>query len=197
MKIIKWKEFISESQLSPNSPEVEKTDFLVYEFESEGISFFVRFYERQPGIWRRGYWFKENNYFSKNIQKIKDRLESGHDDTRTISRLKNELDYFSKNIGKYNTGNLMGRIKSPFSVIDNLTEITIDFLNRRSEECDVLEIQHMRNEGDSDVSIRLKLNKRSILRRLDLGKWSYLSYRSTSIIHKKDIDLQDYNIEIY
>jgi hypothetical protein len=193
MKIMKWLEFISESY----SPEIEKQDFLVYEFESDGISFFVRFYERDKGIWRRGYWFKENDYFSKNIEKIKYRLKSGLESERTKSRLQNELDYFNKNTGRYDTGNLLGKTKNPFTIVEILTEITIDFLNRKSEDCDILEIHHMRNEEDGDVSVRLKLNKRSILRRLDSKKWSYLNYKSTSIIHKKDIDPQDFSIEIY
>ena len=72
----------------------------------------------------------------------------------------------------------------------------IDFLNRKYDECDVLEIQHMRKSNE-DVSTRVKLTQRTLLTHLNTNEWSYTTKQSTSIIYKKDVDLSQYSLDIY
>ena len=38
-------------------------EYVLYEFNVGDIDFFVRFYEKEDGVWRRGYWFKEKSMF--------------------------------------------------------------------------------------------------------------------------------------
>lgn len=173
---------------------IDKDQFLLYEFSIDGIDFFVRFYERIPGIWRRGYWFKEKNYFLSNIEKINKRLQS-ESNPRIINRLENELDYFNNNI-HYKMDDLLGKTKNPLKIINAVSDITIDFLKRKELECDCLEIHHMRT-GDEDVSARLKLTKRSIVPKLDLNIWDYDTIKSTSLIFKTGLNLDKLELEIY
>lgn len=175
---------------------IEKTGSIkVYEFKVDGDDYFVRFYERSPGIWRRGYWYKEKGYFQKNLDTIKRRLQTETDD-RIISRLKSEMEYFSNNVDKYGESDLLGKSKSPMRIVNEVSEITIDFLNDNYDKCDVLEIHHMK-KGNEDQSTRLKLTQRSISKKLDPEKWEYEARKSTSIIYKRGIDIDKYNLEIY
>jgi hypothetical protein len=173
----------------------EDNNFVLYEFDIMGTDFFVRFYEREPKVWRRGYWYKEKNYFQTNIVKILDRLKS-ETDKRIIDRLKHELEYFQSNVDKYNTQDLLGKSETPIKIVNTLSNITIDFLNRKQDDCDVLEIHHMR-KGNEDTSVRQRMTQRSLLRDLNTSTWEYTSDKSTSIIYKKGIDLSDYNLELY
>jgi hypothetical protein len=170
-------------------------EFVLYEFTISNTDFFVRFYERELKVWRRGYWYKEKNYFQTNIEKILNRLKS-ETDKRVINRLKHELQYFQSNVSKYDIQDLLGKSENPMLIINTLSNITIDFLNLKRDECDVLEIHHMR-KGSEDTSVRQKITQRSLLRHLDTTVWNYTSDKSTSIIYKKDIDLSEYNIELY
>ena len=170
-------------------------EFVLYEFTIMGIDFFVRFYEKEPKVWRRGYWYKEKNYFQTNIDKILNRLKS-ETDKRIVNRLKYELEYFQSNVDKYNTQDLLGKSENPIKIVNTLSNITIDFLNRRQDDCDVLEIHHMR-KGNEDTSVRQRITQRSLLRDLDTSIWDYTSDKSTSIIYKKDVELSNYNLELY
>jgi hypothetical protein len=170
-------------------------EFVLYEFNVGDIDFFVRFYEKEEGIWRRGYWFKEKDYFQSNIDKIKKRLDT-ETDPRTLKRLSNEYEYFKSNVDSYKQYDVMGKLTNPLSIANTLSKITVDFLNLKFDECDVLEIQHMRKSNE-DVSTRLKLTQRSILKYLNTNEWTYTTKQSTSLIYKNDIDLSDYNLEIY
>lgn len=173
---------------------IDKDKFIVYEFTIDDVDFFVRFYERTPNIWRRGYWFKEKNYYSSNIEKINKRLKT-ETDNRIIDRLKNELEYFTNNI-HYEEKDLIGKSKSPLKIIDSVSNITIDFLKEFESKCDCLEIHHMRTSRE-EVSTRLKLTKRSIISKLDFSIWNYKTVKSTSLIFKKDLDFNNLSLEIY
>ena len=173
----------------------EDNNFVLYEFDIMGTDFFVRFYEREPKVWRRGYWYKEKNYFQSNIDKIKNRMDS-ETDPRVLSRLSKEYEYFTSNIDLYREEDLMGKSKNPLLISNTLSEITVDFLNRKYDECDVLEIQHMRKSNE-DVSTRVKLTQRTLLTHLNTNEWSYTTKQSTSIIYKKDVDLSQYSLDIY
>ena len=170
-------------------------DFVLYEFKVNDIEFFVRFYEKEDKVWRRGYWYKENNYFQSNIDKIKKRLNT-ETDPRILNRLSKEYNYFISKVDSYKEQDLIGTSKNPLLISNILSEITVDFLNRKYDECDVLEIQHMRKYNE-DVSTRVKLTQRSLLNYLNTSEWSYTTKQSTSIIYKKDIDLSQYNLDIY
>jgi hypothetical protein len=173
----------------------DTNQFIVYEFSIMGTDFFVRFYEREPKVWRRGYWYKEMNYFQTNIDKILNRLNS-ETDKRVRDRLSRELEYFKSNVDKYKSQDLLGKSENPIQIINTLSDITIDFLNRKEDDCDILEIHHMR-KGNEDTSVRQRMTQRSLLRDLDTSVWDYTSDKSTSIIYKKDIDFSDYNLELY
>ena len=170
-------------------------DFVLYEFKVNDTEFFVRFYEKENKVWRRGYWYKEKNYFQSNIDKIKNRMDS-ETDPRVLSRLSKEYEYFTSNIDLYREEDLMGKSKNPLLISNTLSEITVDFLNRKYDECDVLEIQHMRKSNE-DVSTRVKLTQRTLLTHLNTNEWSYTTKQSTSIIYKKDVDLSQYSLDIY
>jgi hypothetical protein len=170
-------------------------DFVLYEFKVNNTEFFVRFYEKENKVWRRGYWYKEKNYFQSNIDKIKNRMDS-ETDPRVLSRLSKEYEYFTSNIDLYREEDLMGKSKNPLLISNTLSEITVDFLNRKYDECDVLEIQHMRKSNE-DVSTRVKLTQRTLLTHLNTNEWSYTTKQSTSIIYKKDVDLSQYSLDIY
>ena len=170
-------------------------DFVLYEFKINNTEFFVRFYEKENKVWRRGYWYKEKNYFQSNIDKIKNRMDS-ETDPRVLSRLSKEYEYFTSNIDLYREEDLMGKSKNPLLISNTLSEITVDFLNRKYDECDVLEIQHMRKSNE-DVSTRVKLTQRTLLTHLNTNEWSYTTKQSTSIIYKKDVDLSQYSLDIY
>jgi hypothetical protein len=170
-------------------------EFVLYEFNVGDIEFFVRFYEKEDNIWRRGYWFKEKDYFQSNIDKIKKRLDT-ETDPRILKRLSNEYEYFTSNVNSYKQYNVMGKLTNPLSIVNTLSMITVDFLNLKIDECDVLEIQHMKKSNE-DVSTRLKLTERSISKYLNTNEWVYITRQSTSIIYKKDIELSDYNLEVY
>jgi hypothetical protein len=90
----------------------------------------------------------------------------------------------------------MGKSNNPLTIANTLSKITVDFLNVKYDECNVLEIQHMRKSNE-DISTRLKLTQRSISKYLNTNEWTYTTRQSTSIIYKKDIDLSDYNLEVY
>ena len=166
-------------------------EFVLYEFNVGDIEFFVRFYEKEDGVWRRGYWFKEKNYFQTNIDKIIDRLK-----TETNPRVKKEYEYFKSNVDSYNEYDVMGKLENPLTIVNTLSKITVDFLNIKYDECNVLEIQHMRKSNE-DISTRVKLTQRSLLNYLNTNEWSYTTKQSTSIIYKKDIDLSQYSLDIY
>ena len=170
-------------------------EFVLYEFNVGNIEFFVRFYEKEDKIWRRGYWFKEKNYFQTNIDKIKERLKS-ETNPRVLNRLKKEYKYFKSNVDSYDEYDVMGKLNNPLTIANTLSKITVDFLNVKYDECDVLEIQHMRKSNE-DVSTRLRLTERSISKYLNTNEWTYTTRQSTSIIYKKDIELSDYNLEVY
>jgi hypothetical protein len=173
----------------------DDNDFVLYEFKVNDTEFFVRFYEKENKVWRRGYWYKEKNYFQTNIEKIKDRINS-ETDPRVLSRLSKEYEYFISNIDSYKEQDLMGKSKNPLLISNILSKITVDFLSRKYDDCDVLEIQHMRKSNE-DISTRVKLTQRSLLNHLNTNEWSYTTKQSTSIIYKKDIDLSQYNLDIY
>ena len=170
-------------------------EFVLYEFNVGDIEFFVRFYEKEDGVWRRGYWFKEKNYFQTNIDKIIDRLKT-ETNPRVLNRLKKEYEYFKSNVDSYNEYDVMGKLDNPLTIANTLSKITVDFLNVKYDECNVLEIQHMRKSNE-DISTRLKLTQRSISKYLNTNEWTYTTRQSTSIIYKKDIELSDYNLEVY
>ena len=170
-------------------------EYVLYEFNVGDIDFFVRFYEKEDGVWRRGYWFKEKNYFQTNIDKIIDRLKT-ETNTRVLNRLKKEYEYFKSNVDSYNEYDVMGTLDNPLTIANTLSKITVDFLNVKYDECNVLEIQHMRKSNE-DISTRLKLTQRSISKYLNTNEWIYTTRQSTSIIYKKDIKLSDYNLDIY
>ena len=173
----------------------DDNDFVLYEFKVNDVEFFVRFYEKENKVWRRGYWYKEKNYFQSNIDKIKNRIDT-ETDPRVLSRLSKEYEYFISNIDSYKEQNLMGKSKNPLLISNTLSEITVDFLNRKYDDCDVLEIQHMRKSNE-DVSTRVKLTQRTLLNHLNTNEWSYTTKQSTSIIYKNGIDLSQYNLDIY
>ena len=170
-------------------------EFVLYEFNVGDIEFFVRFYEKEDGVWRRGYWFKEKNYFQTNIDKIINRLNT-ETNTRVLNRLKKEYEYFKSNVDSYNEYDVMGKLENPLTIVNTLSKITVDFLNIKYDECNVLEIQHMRKSNE-DISTRVKLTQRSLLNYLNTNEWSYTTKQSTSIIYKKDIDLSQYSLDIY
>ena len=170
-------------------------EYVLYEFNVGDIDFFVRFYEKEDGVWRRGYWFKEKNYFQTNIDKIIDRLKT-ETNPRVLNRLKKEYEYFKSNVDSYNEYDVMGTLDNPLTIANTLSKITVDFLNVKYDECNVLEIQHMRKSNE-DISTRLKLTQRSISKYLNTNEWIYTTRQSTSIIYKKDIKLSDYNLDIY
>ena len=170
-------------------------EFVLYEFNVGDIEFFVRFYEKEDGVWRRGYWFKEKNYFQTNIDKIINRLNT-ETNTRVLNRLKKEYEYFKSNVDSYNEYDVMGKLENPLTIVNTLSKITVDFLNIKYDECNVLEIQHMRKSNE-DISTRVKLTQRSLLNYLNTNEWSYTPKQSTSIIYKKDIDLSQYSLDIY
>jgi hypothetical protein len=170
-------------------------EFVLYEFNVGDIEFFVRFYEKENGVWRRGYWFKEKNYFRTNIDKIIDRLKT-ETNPRVLNRLKKEYEYFKSNVDSYNEYDVMGKLNNPLTIANTLSKITVDFLNVKYDECNILEIQHMRKSNE-DISTRLKLTQRSISKYLNTNEWTYTTRQSTSIIYKKDIELSDYNLEVY
>lgn len=170
-------------------------EFVLYEFNVGNIEFFVRFYEKEDKIWRRGYWFKEKSYFQTNIDKIKERLKT-ETNPRVLNRLKREYEYFKFNVDSYDEYDVMGKLNNPLTIANTLSKITVNFLDVKYDECNVLEIQHMRKSNE-DVSTRLKLTERSILRYLNTNEWVYTTRQSTSIIYKKDIKLSDYNLEVY
>lgn len=170
-------------------------EYVLYEFNVGDIEFFVRFYEKEDGVWRRGYWFKEKNYFQTNIDKIIDRLKT-ETNPRVLNRLKKEYEYFKSNVDSYNEYDVMGTLDNPLTIANTLSKITVDFLNVKYDECNVLEIQHMRKSNE-DISTRLKLTQRSISKYLNTNEWIYTTRQSTSIIYKKDIELSDYNLDIY
>jgi hypothetical protein len=170
-------------------------EFVLYEFKVGDIEFFVRFYEKENGVWRRGYWFKEKDYFQTNIDKIIERLKT-ETNPRVLNRLKKEYEYFKSNVDSYNEYDVMGKLNNPLTIANTLSKITVDFLNVKYDECNVLEIQHMRKSNE-DISTRLKLTQRSISKYLNTNEWTYTTRQSTSIIYKKDIDLSDYNLEVY
>jgi len=170
-------------------------EFVLYEFNVGDIEFFVRFYEKEDGVWRRGYWFKEKNYFRTNIDKIIDRLKT-ETNPRVLNRLKKEYEYFKSNVDSYNEYDVMGKLDNPLTIANTLSKITVDFLNVKYDECNVLEIQHMRKSNE-DISTRLKLTQRSISKYLNTNEWTYTTRQSTSIIYKKDMELSDYNLDIY
>jgi hypothetical protein len=170
-------------------------EFVLYEFNVGDIEFFVRFYEKENGVWRRGYWFKEKDYFQTNIDKIIDRLKT-ETNPKVLNRLKKEYEYFKSNVDSYNKYDVMGKSNNPLTIANTLSKITVDFLNVKYDECNVLEIQHMRKSNE-DISTRLKLTQRSISKYLNTNEWTYTTRQSTSIIYKKDIDLSDYNLEVY
>jgi hypothetical protein len=170
-------------------------EFVLYEFNAGDIEFFVRFYEKEDNIWRRGYWFKEKNYFQTNIDKIKERLKT-ETNPRVLNRLKKEYEYFKSNVDSYDEYDVMGKLNNPLTIVNTLSKITVDFLNIKYDECNVLEIQHMKKSNE-DVSTRLKLTERSISKYLNTNEWVYITRQSTSIIYKKDIELSDYNLEVY
>jgi len=170
-------------------------EFVLYEFNVGDIEFFVRFYEKEDGVWRRGYWFKEKNYFQTNIDKIINRLNT-ETNTRVLNRLKKEYEYFKSNVDSYNEYDVMGKLENPLTIVNTLSKITVDFLNVKYDECNVLEIQHMRKSNE-DISTRVKLTQRSLLNYLNTNEWSYTTKQSTSIIYKKDIDLSQYSLDIY
>jgi hypothetical protein len=170
-------------------------EFVLYEFNVGNIEFFVRFYEKENGVWRRGYWFKEKDYFQTNIDKIIDRLKT-ETNPKVLNRLKKEYEYFKSNVDSYNKYDVMGKSNNPLTIANTLSKITVDFLNVKYDECNVLEIQHMRKSNE-DISTRLKLTQRSISKYLNTNEWTYTTRQSTSIIYKKDIDLSDYNLEVY
>jgi len=170
-------------------------EFVLYEFKVGDIEFFVRFYEKENGVWRRGYWFKEKDYFQTNIDKIIERLKT-ETNPRVLNRLKKEYEYFKSNVDSYNEYDVMGKLNNPLTIANTLSKITVDFLNVKYDECNVLEIQHMRKSNE-DISTRLKLTQRSISKYLNTNEWTYTTRQSTSIIYKKDIKLSDYNLEVY
>jgi hypothetical protein len=170
-------------------------EFVLYEFTQNNVDFFVRFYEREDKIWRRGYWFKEQTYFQDNINKIKKRIDT-EKDPRVIKRLSDEYEYFSSNINSSHQYDIMGKMSNPLSVVNTVSKITVDFLNLKYDDCDVLEIQHMKKSTE-DVSTRLKLTQRSILKYLDTNKWDYTTEKSTSFIVKKNIDFSYDDSEVY
>lgn len=170
-------------------------EYVLYEFNVGDIDFFVRFYEKEDGVWRRGYWFKEKNYFQTNIDKIIDRLKT-ETNPRVLNRLKKEYEYFKSNVDSYNEYDVMGTLDNPLTIANTLSKITVDFLNVKYDECNVLEIQHMRKSNE-DISTRLKLTQRSISKYLNTNEWTYTTRQSTSIIYKKDMELSDYNLDIY
>jgi hypothetical protein len=170
-------------------------EFVLYEFNVGDIEFFVRFYEKENGVWRRGYWFKEKDYFQTNIDKIMERLKT-ETNPRVLNRLKKEYEYFKSNVDSYNEYDVMGKLNNPLTIANTLSKITVDFLNVKYDECNVLEIQHMRKSNE-DISTRLKLTQRSISKYLNTNEWTYTTKQSTSIIYKKDIELSDYDLEVY
>ena len=170
-------------------------DFVLYEFETLGVEYFVRFYKKDNLLWRRGYWYKEKEYFQNNINKIESRLPT-EKNPKTISRLKKELFYFKSNVHFYDKFDIIGKGTNPITISNYLSVITINFLNLKESSCDVLEIQHLR-KSDENVSTRLKLTQRSLLKYVDFNKWYYKSEQSTSILYKHNVDLIHYNIEIY
>jgi hypothetical protein len=168
-------------------------EFVIYEFTDNKIDYFVRFYKKEDKLWRRGYWFREKKYFEDNIKKIEDRLPN-ETDSSIIDRLNNELQYFKEKINTSKESNFFNQT-NPLKLINIISEITYDFLKNNFNVCDVLEIQHMKKD-DEPISIRAKLNERILPKYLD-NKWNYLLIKSTSYVFKKDVNLDDYNLEIY
>jgi hypothetical protein len=167
---------------------------VVYEFEAGGQPYFVRFYERAPRVWRRGYWYKEDGYFRRNVEAIRRRLP-GETDPMAVARLRAELEYFEANLGRYPEADLLGKSAAPLAVGREVAQATVDFLETHRDRCDVLEIHHMR-KGSEDVAARLALSRRSLEPRLDPSEWRYRAVWSTSIVHRAGVDPDDYGIQV-